>query len=151
MGSDEIQLMFDLATQREVEANRFYREVSEQTSNARVREIFADLARQEKAHEALLTGFKHDPSAPLRFVPPPNYKVAEATAAGSPSADMKPADAIALAMRRELEAMRFYDELAAMSSDPETRAVCESLAAMEANHKHRLEVLFVEIGYPEVW
>jgi rubrerythrin len=151
MPYDEIQQMFDLAIRREVEANRFYLEISEQTSNVRVQEIFADLARQEKAHEALLTGWKHDPTAPLRFVAPPNYRVAEATAAGTPSAGMKPADAIALAMKRELEAMRFYDELAAMSSDPETRAVCASLSAMEANHKHRLEELFVEIGYPEAW
>jgi rubrerythrin len=64
---------------------------------------------------------------------------------------MKPADAITLAMRRELEAMQFYQGLAEAAAAPQVKEICLALANMEAGHKRRLEDLFVEIGYPEAW
>jgi rubrerythrin len=41
--------------------------------------------------------------------------------------------------------------LAEWSSDDSHKKHYENLAAMELNHKHRLENMFVDIGYPEAW
>ena len=64
---------------------------------------------------------------------------------------MKPADAIALAMKNEEEAMELYTWLAQGCDDPEQRRVFEDLAAMERDHKFKMENAFVDIAYPEAW
>jgi rubrerythrin len=64
---------------------------------------------------------------------------------------MKPADAIALAMKKEEEAMVQYKQMAESCSQPEKKQVFLDLAAMEQGHKQKMENAFVDIGYPEVW
>jgi rubrerythrin len=64
---------------------------------------------------------------------------------------MKPADAIALAMKREEEAMDMYKEFAAISIDEGQKETFLSLATMEQGHKTKLEDLYVGTAFPEVW
>jgi rubrerythrin len=146
-----IARLLDIAIGREIAANAFYAGVAERATNPYVRELFHDFAAQEKGHEQTLVRLKEDPAATMSFRAPANYRVAEETDPAILSLDMKPADAAVLAMRRELEAMTFYQELATMATDGGTRETCLSLANMEATHKRRLEDLFVDIGFPEVW
>lgn len=151
MEQSDFELLFQKAAAREAEAYRFYNDVAEKTANDSVKEIFLELARQEKGHEALMWKFKGDSTMELKFQAPHDYKVAETVDDPEPTADMKPVDAIALAMKREQRSMEFYQNIAASCTDPELKKVFESLANMEAGHKHRLENLFVDIGYPEIW
>lgn len=151
MNYDDIQRLLDIAIGREIAASEFYSSVAEKTAHPRVKELFLDLARQEKDHQETLVRFKYDPTARMNFRAPANYRIAEESDVVSLSPDMKPAEAITLAMRRELEAMHFYQGLAEMAAEPQIKEICLSLANMESNHKRRLEDLFVEIGYPEAW
>jgi rubrerythrin len=151
MDFDDIQRLLDTAIGREIAANAFYAGVAAKANHPRVKELFLDLASQEKDHEETLVRFKYDPTARMHFRAPVNYRIAEGSDAVALSPDLKPADAITLAMRRELEAMQFYQELADMATAPQIKEICLSLANMEAGHKRRLEDLFVEIGYPEAW
>jgi rubrerythrin len=64
---------------------------------------------------------------------------------------MKPADAIALAMKKELQAAEFYQELAANMSDENLKASAISLANMELAHKTKLEKAYVDIAYIEAF
>jgi len=64
---------------------------------------------------------------------------------------MKPADAIALAMKKEEEAMNLYLSLAESCKDEAQKQIFKDLAAMERGHKFKMEKAFVDIGYPEVW
>ena len=64
---------------------------------------------------------------------------------------MKPAEAIALAMKKEEEAIVQYTALAEDCPDAEKKKVFLDLAAMERGHKKKMEAAFVDIGYPEVW
>ena len=65
--------------------------------------------------------------------------------------DMQFADAIALAMKKEESAMRQYTQLADASEDSAQKQIFLELAAMEREHKAKMEAAFVDIGYPEVW
>ena len=65
--------------------------------------------------------------------------------------DMKPADAFALAMKKEADAMKQYSEMADLCDDDEKRQIFLDLAAMERDHKLKMESAFIDIGYPEVW
>ena len=151
MEQSDFELVFQKAAAREAEAYRFYRDVAERTANESVKEIFLELAQQEKGHEELMWKFKGDATLELKFQAVPDYKVAETLDDPEPTAEMKPADAIALAVKREQKSVELYRGLADTCTDAELKKVFENLANMESGHKHKLEKLFVDIGYPEVW
>jgi rubrerythrin len=64
---------------------------------------------------------------------------------------MKPADAIALAMKQEEEAMHMYAELAKCSADKEQKEMFGELSRMEKGHKVKLEGMYTNMAFPEVW
>jgi rubrerythrin len=80
-----------------------------------------------------------------------DFGISETVAEPVLSADMQPAEAIALAMKKEESAMRQYTRLADACKDGTQRKVFLELAAMEREHKSKMEAAFVDIGYPDVW
>ena len=146
-----VNTIIEGAIASEVEAHEFYAKVSERSTNASVKRTFAELAADELSHKRFLEGCRIDPTQLKKIQTGPDYKVAEATALPDLSIDMKPADALALAMKKEEQAARFYEGLAKTATDAVTRSMFENLARMEIGHKTRIEDLFVNIGYPEVF
>jgi rubrerythrin len=67
------------------------------------------------------------------------------------SLSMKPADAIALAMKDEEAVMNLYTDLANLSTDSEQKKTFQSLATMEQGHKVRLERVNTNGVFPVVW
>lgn len=151
MDKQQYEALFEMAISREVEAYEFYRKVSERAQNAQVKGVFAELSLEELGHKDLLTQFKNDPAKVMKIQASPDYKVAEATELPALSVDMKPADAIALAMKKEQQAVEFYRTLEQNAADPEMKAAFANFANMELGHKHRLENVFVQVGYPEAF
>jgi rubrerythrin len=147
----EIEQILSTAINREVEAYEFYQNVYERVDDATVKEVFQQLAKEEQGHRELLEQFKHDPTKMMKIQAPPDYKVAEATELPKLSINMKPADAIALAMKKEQQAVQFYRALGESATDASIKKIFENLTNMELGHKHRLENVFVDIGYPEVF
>ncbi|MEJ2638594.1 MAG: ferritin family protein [Desulfosarcinaceae bacterium] len=139
------------AIQSEIEAQKFYADVAAKMKDGHLQEMFAGFVEEEKRHERILEGFRTRGAGHLHFKDAPDFKVAETVDTPSPSVEMKPAEALALAMKNEETAMKHYSELAAACSDMAQAAVFEELAAMERDHKHQLETAFVDVGYPEVW
>lgn len=152
MDKIELEKIFSIAVGREVEAHEFYKEVEKRVDDESVKAVFKQLAREELEHMELLEKLKADPSMPMKFeTPPKDFKVADATDLPELGIDMKPADAIALAMKKEQQAMDFYRTLADAAGEAELKNIFRSLADMELGHKQRLENVFVEIGYPETF
>jgi rubrerythrin len=152
MDKRTLDTLLAAAIVRELESNAFYGEVAERSKNPNVKQIFAELAAEELGHRDVLEKVRLDPKALERFAAPKaDYKVAEATEMPPLSIYMKPADAIALAMKKEQQSIDFYSGLASSASDAEMRKVFERLADMERSHKVRLETVFVQIGYPEAF
>lgn len=144
--------IFAIAIEREVEANRFYSDVALRAKNAFVKDTFSELAREELGHKELLERFKNDPAVATKLnAPVEDYKIAETEDLSPLSIDMSPRDAIALAMKKEERAVTFYRALSGASTDAEFKDTFLALANMELGHKHRLETLFVNVGYPEVF
>jgi len=152
MDKAEMEKIFSVAIGREAKAYEFYRDVAAKMTNDEVKKVFQQLADEELGHREQLETLLHDPTKVMQFNPPgADYKVAEATDPEPLSLDMKPKDAIALAMKKELEAVNFYKGLSAAATDAGLKQMFDNLANMELNHKARLETVFVEIGYPEVF
>ena len=150
MSQLSIEAILNKAIEREVEAYEFYLALS-QKPDAYVKEIFAELAAEEKGHQTLLQSFLNNPDKPLRFKPSADFKVAQTVDGPTLSLDMKPVDAIALAMKREEEAMNYYTALAESSETAEQAKAFQELATMEQGHKTRLEELYTNMAFPEVW
>lgn len=154
MGMDKgtYQAILDSAIAGEIEAYEFYLQAAEKMDNTALKAMFDELAKEELMHRKILEGFRGKGDMEIHFTRVPDFHVCETVDAPARlSTDMKPADAIALAMKKEEEAMRHYTQLAEACTDLAQRKVFLELAAMERGHKAKVENAFVDIGYPEVW
>jgi len=151
MELSEYKEVIKFAIANEIEAQKFYQDAADRVQDPHLKEMFTGFAAEEKRHEQILTGIISHESVGQYFHQGADFKVSETVDKPSLSIDMKPAEAIALAMKNEEEAMQQYQELADACSDPEKKQVFLDLAAMEKGHKLRMEKAFVDIGYPEVW
>ena len=148
----DVENLFVIATRRELEAYEFYSEAARKVGDPGVQRIFSDLARDEKGHFELLERFRANPMDIMKISPPSSdWKIAESEDLPTLSTNMKPKDAIALAMKKEQQAVEFYRSLSSAASSPETRLMFENLANMELSHKHKLENMYIDVGYPEVF
>jgi len=145
------QDILSMAIRDEVEAFEFYDSVAQKVSDRSLKQIFSELAGEEQKHRQLLQAFLANPAMPLRFKEETDYNVSESVALPQLSMDMKPADAIALAMKKEEESMKAYNELARVSSDPDQAHEFSQLAIMEEGHKTKLEELYTNMAFPEIW
>lgn len=151
MTQEEYKGILKMAIGNEVEAYEFYKGVSEKAANANIRKMFSDLAAEEQGHKKLLEGFLSGNASSMKFNEAADYKVAETVDKPKLSLDMKPADALALAMKNEEEAMNMYAAFAAASTSEEQKKMFENLALMEKGHKVQLEEYYVNASQAEVW
>ena len=139
------------AINEEVVASIFYQDAANKVEDSHLKKMFAELAEDERGHKRILEKILTSESIKQYFKDSVDFKVSETVDKPELSTKMKPADAIALAMKNEEYAMRQYQEMADACDDPEKKRVFADLATMERGHKHKLEKAFVDIGYPEVW
>jgi len=150
MNVEEYKKVISMAVGNEIEAYDFYTAAGEKVENAGLKSIFKDLAAEEKKHQDFLQGLLTQ-AKPMKFDENEDYKIAESVEAPKLSITMKPADAIALAMKKEEEAMAMYAELAKASADKDQKEMFEALSRMEQGHKVKLEGVYSEMAYVEVW
>ncbi len=135
----------------EIEAREFYENAASTLKNTYLKELFTTLAKEEEKHRKILTNIYSRDTIEHYFSKTKDYKVAETVDEPELSMDMKPADAFALAMKKEEAAMRQYNEMADLCDDDEKKQTFLELASMERDHKMKMETAFIDIGYPEVW
>ena len=151
MKSKTYQAILDQAIEAEIEAAQFYLDVSQKTDNTFLKDLFLTFSGEEKKHRKILETFRNDPSMEINFDQVPDLHVSDTVQDPTLSIDMKPADAIALAMKKEEAAMRQYSQLAETCANPQHKKLFLELATMERGHKAKMESAFVDIGYPEIW
>jgi rubrerythrin len=151
MNLNQYKEIIEFAIAGEIEAQEFYKVAANKINDPYLKEMFEQFAKDEKGHEKILKGILSKDTINEYFNESTDYKVAETVNTPKLSTDMKPADAIALAMKKEEEAMKQYTDLAEACLDPGQKKVFLDLAAMERGHKLKMEKAFVNIGYTEVW
>lgn len=150
MKVEEYKKVIAMAVESEIEAYEFYTAAGDKMKDANLKAIFKDLAEEEKKHRNFLQGLLSQ-AKPMSFDEAADYKIAETVDKPKLSLSMKPADAIALAMKNEEEAMNMYADLAKCSQDKEQKQMFESLSQMEKGHKVKLEGMYTNMAFPEVW
>lgn len=142
--------ILESAVENETEAHAFYLSASAAAQDAALKGIFSGLAEEELKHKALLQGYLQGTEA-LRFDETVDYHVSDTVDAPILSTAMSFTDAVALAMKKEEEAMALYKAFADASPDPAQRQVFLELSKMEAGHKAGLEEIFLNAACAEAW
>ncbi|HOE56786.1 MAG TPA: ferritin family protein [Bacillota bacterium] len=151
MTHEEYKRIISYAIKNEEDAYLFYRDVAQKSKDKNISSLFEGFAKDELSHKVLLEGYLSGSVKSLKFATTSDYKVAESIDKPKLSIDMKPSDAIALAMKNEEEAMNMYIEFAGLSNDPDQKETFLDLAEMEKGHKAKLEDLYVSAAFPEAW
>ena len=151
MKTDDAKKIISTAIDREVEAYTFYRTISEKVKDPALKKLFTELAGEEKQHREFLQGMLTKDVSKMHFDAKQDYKVVNAIPSPPLSADMKPLDGLVVSIKKELEAMQMYSQLAGLSTETEQKFLFTQLANMESGHKARLEDLYTNMAFPEVW
>ncbi len=151
MDTKEYRSIISNTIDREIEAYTFYRMVREKVNDESLKGLFNELAGEESNHRKTLEALLTKEPGKLGFDTKRDYKVGDALATPPLSADLKPLDGLVIAIRKELDAMQMYTQLASLSVDPEQIGLFESLASMERGHKARLEDIYTNMAFPEAW
>jgi rubrerythrin len=152
MNTTDINELIDFAITLEHAAYDFYKSAAEKVDNPGVKDLFLELAQDENGHANLLEMYRDNKAIGELFEKEVvDYKITETQEAQELLINMKPAEAIIIAMKREQEAANMYKAMAKVAATPKIKKTLERLANMEMGHKHKLENAFVDIGYPEVF
>jgi rubrerythrin len=151
MKPDDVKKILSLAIDREVEAYSFYRSVSDKVKDPALKKLFDELAGEERKHREFLQAFLTKDISKFHFDARSDYKVGDALPTPKLSVDMKPLEGLVIAIKKELEAMQMYTQLASHSTDTEQQLLFSQLANMERTHKARLEDIYTNMAFPEVW
>ena len=136
---------------KEVEAYTFYRGLTDKVKDPAMKKMFNELAGEETKHREFLQGLLARGVTNLKFDAAKDFKVGDNIPTPALDPSMKPVDGLVVAIRRELEAMQLYTRLAMASKEADQKKMFTELATMERGHKARLEDIYTNMAFPEVW
>ncbi|RPI37295.1 MAG: ferritin [Methanoregulaceae archaeon] len=152
MKADDAKKIIEDAITKEIAAYTFYRGVADKVKDKALKDLFAELAGEEKQHREFLQGMLKKDIAKMKFDAAHDYKVGDNLPTPDLSVGMKPLEGLVVAIKKELEAMQMYTQLAKLAKDTETQLLFSQLANMERGHKARLEDIYTNMAFPEnVW
>jgi rubrerythrin len=151
MTYDDYKKIISRAIGSEIEAYTFYRAVSDKVKDKNLKGLFSELAGDEEKHRLTLEGFLKQAPEKLHFSTSQDYKVVDPLPTPPLTVDLKPLDGLVIAIKTELEAMQMYTQLANTSTDKGQKTIFTELASMERGHKSRLEDIYTNMAFPEVW
>lgn len=151
MNAEDVKKIISDAIDGEVEAYAFYTSVSKRAHDPALKKLFEELAGEEKKHRQFLETFLAKDTANLGFTTTKDYKVGDNLPTPKLTDDLKPLEGLVIAIKKELEAMQMYTQLATLSIDAEQELLFSQLATMERGHKARLEDIYTNMAFAEVW
>lgn len=146
-----LKKVLEKAIEKEVGSQLIYLGLSQRVSQSATRDVFLELAQQEKGHQRLLEQYlqgklKGGALSSRRSV---DYRIAEWLDQPQMSPDMELKDAFLLAANREKASHELYLGLAQIHPGGRVKKLFEELAAQELEHKRRVEFLYTEVAFPQ--
>jgi len=147
---DKLEAILKNAIVQEELSNEFYRRMAGLVSHRETKETFEYLAREELEHkEFLLSCFT--PQGCKLAGAAQDVHLAELLEGPAFSEALSPREALVVAMKKEEGAYKFYKTLAGLQPPGDIRAFLEKIALMELAHKEKMEYLYANAAFPEVW
>ncbi len=148
--STDMEAVINGAIAQEQLSHNFYRRLAEVVSHAETKETFLYLAKEELEHKQFLESCITPQGCKL-VGQPKNVHLAELLEAPTFNEELSPKEALVIAMKREEGSYRFYMALASLQPPGEIRDFLEKMAKMELSHKEKMEYLYDNAAFPEVW
>ena len=145
---DEI---LDMAITREIEAQELYRMMSGRVKEAHVRDELLGLVSFEMEHQAILEKYRRD-GLPEGWPGPGqavDWKITDGMDQPAVTPEIPLKDVFLLAAHREKNSHDFYLRLAGLFPPGLEKTLFKQLAAAEAQHKSRVELLYSEVAFPQ--
>ncbi|MDQ7096439.1 ferritin family protein [Desulfosporosinus sp. PR] len=140
------------AIKNEVDSYEFYHNMAKKiTSDSNLADTFEELAIEEQKHRDYLQDYLEGEIPEIQLADFEDYHVSESVAEPKLTEDIKFVDAIVLAMKKEEQAMNMYKKLALLSTDDRQKELFSDLSRIEEMHKVKLEKIYVNAAYVEVW
>jgi len=146
----ELLAIINNAIAQEELSHDFYQRLAKLVSHQETKETFEFLAKDELEHKAFLQSCFTAEGCKLASHPQ-NVHLAEMLKAPAFTEDISPKEALVIAMKREEGSYKFYQGLAALQPPGEIRAFLEKMAQMELGHKEKVEYIYDNVAFPEVW
>ena len=148
--STELEAIIKSAIAQEELSHAFYQRLAGMVSQADTKDILAFLAKEELEHKAFLQSC-FTPQGCTLVGQAQNVHLAEMLEAPAIGDDMALKEALAIAAKREEGAYRFYQALAALQPPGEVQGFLNKMAKVELQHKEKVEYLYDNAAFPEVW
>lgn len=148
--SAEMEAIIKSAIAQEELSHAFYQRLAGLVSHQETKDILEFLAKDELEHKAFLQSC-FTPQGCKLVGEAQNVHLAEMLAAPAISGDLSPKEALVIAMKREEGSYRFYQTLAGLQPPGEIQAFLEKMAKVELKHKEKVEYLYDNAAFPEIW
>ena len=144
MTFESFEVLIEFAIEKEREAAAFYTDLAKQTSFSGVKESLLEMAKEEKKHESLLRNLGDNKALveEYKFKWIPDMKRSDYMVDLKYEDGMNYVDILRLAMKREEQALKMYNELQKKTDNPENIKLLKVLCQEEAKHKLFLESLY---------
>jgi rubrerythrin len=146
----ELLAIINNAIAQEELSHEFYLRLANLVSHQETKETLEYLAKDELEHKAFLQSCFTAEGCKL-VGHPQNVHLAEMLKAPAFTEALSPKEALVIAMKREEGSHKFYQGLAALQPPGEIRDFLEKMAKMELGHKEKVEYLYDNVAFPEVW
>jgi len=136
--------LIEFAIEKEKEASAFYADLAKQTSFSGVKEALLEMSKEEKKHQSLLENLGNNQALvkeyKLKWIP--DMKRSDYMVEMKYEDGMSYTDILRLAMKREEQALRMYNELQKKTDNKENIKLLKLLCQEEAKHKLFLEGIY---------
>jgi len=146
----ELLAIINNAIAQEELSHEFYLRMADLVSHADTKETFQFLAKDELEHKAFLQSCFTAEGCKL-VGQAQNVHLAEMLKAPAFTDELSPKEALVIAMKREEGSYNFYRTLAALQPPGEIRDFLEKMAQMELSHKEKVEYIYDNVAFPEIW
>ena len=146
----ELTTLIEQAIRQEELSHEFYTRLSKLVTHEETKETLEWLAKDELEHKAFLESCL-TPTGCALVGSAQDTHLAEIMNAPAITSELTPKEALMVAMKREEGSYNFYQRLASLQPPGDAKAFLEKMAKMELGHKQKVEYLYTNVAFPEVW
>jgi rubrerythrin len=148
--NQELKPLIEQAIRQEELSHEFYNRLAQLVTDKETKETLEWLAKDELEHKAFLESCVTPTGCSLAGQAEDTH-LAEVMKAPAVTTEMTPKEALTVAMKREEGSYHFYQRLASLQPPGDAKAFLEKMAKVELAHKEKVEYLYANVAFPEVW
>jgi rubrerythrin len=148
--------IYEFAIEFEQENQKFYNEFAEKSSNTSLKNVFLNLAEEEKKHENIIRQMRDNKEldAVESDILPKAKQAFEEISKDLPENEILPEEQVDVykkAIALEEKSIEFYTEQAEKAEDPEIKEAFERLAEEEKKHERIMNNITEMVNRPNTW